>query len=341
MFQQIDDQTNLDFSSSWGTTGDFSFSESIGSSYDGLGAFSMFDEIRDGIGFLLGFLYDKVPRRKVFVLGEQFANFLALKYHNHWDPNEPLKDAEYRSIKINQANGTNDANLIAAASAVGLDVRELVQLLPANFELYINPGEVMFRQASGILRSVPGRRLSFGRRGSVGSRYSSKWNSAKSGGFNLDADSQHTPPISPLNLGLTDRAACTNWIVADSNNANNPVFEISGPHDVKFTVGMFSKTRFGSTKIKSDPVEKRAMLIGKAKAIVGQWANAAADQRPGRAEQVAAKLLLLQPPLAFRQPEHPTVDNLPGPPEMFAFEEASMTASDRRGRPIVAVQYAR
>ena len=41
-----------------------------------------------------------------------------------------IADAEYRCIKINHPNGTNDANLTAAMSAVGLDMREVLQLLP-------------------------------------------------------------------------------------------------------------------------------------------------------------------------------------------------------------------
>jgi hypothetical protein len=70
-----------------------------------------------------------------------------------------IADAEYRCIKINQSNGTSDANLTAAVSAVGLDVREVLQLLPGEpFVFVCHCAQVNPRWAKRAVRYANGRK---------------------------------------------------------------------------------------------------------------------------------------------------------------------------------------
>jgi hypothetical protein len=77
-----------------------------------------------------------------------------------------------------------------------------------------------------------------------------------------------------------------------------------------FVAGTFSKTRFGTTKIKSDPMKQ---LIGLMTSKGGQVAGV--DEH--RSEQMDAKILKLQPPPLFRQNQ--LFRKPPTPPEVREF----------------------
>jgi hypothetical protein len=85
-----------------------------------------------------------------------------------------------------------------------------------NLTLWVNPREVLYRQGNGPVCPVPESHQPINCR--------------------RDNNPLLTPPISPLKLSRSGKATCTNWLVADTEN-NGPTFEISAPHDLKFTVG--------------------------------------------------------------------------------------------------------
>ena len=51
----------------------------------------MYAEIQEAMKFLCQFLFDKLPRRKVSLFSEQLANFLVMKFENHWYSENPEK----------------------------------------------------------------------------------------------------------------------------------------------------------------------------------------------------------------------------------------------------------
>ncbi len=52
---------------------------------------AMYSEVQEATNFLCNFLYTKLPRRKILVFAESLANFLLLKYQDHWDPADSEK----------------------------------------------------------------------------------------------------------------------------------------------------------------------------------------------------------------------------------------------------------
>ena len=60
----------------------------------------MHAEIQVALKFVISFLYNKLPRRRVNLFGEELENALRDKFHGHWYPDKPFKGSAYRCLKI-------------------------------------------------------------------------------------------------------------------------------------------------------------------------------------------------------------------------------------------------
>lgn len=101
-------------------------------------------EIAHALRFITFHLYSKLPRRKVNMLAEELLKQLRLKYQNHWHVDQPSKGSGFRSLKFSLPK--IDRILHNAAKEVGLDEREIIQCLPVNLMIWIDPGEVSYRE---------------------------------------------------------------------------------------------------------------------------------------------------------------------------------------------------
>ncbi|NWW42108.1 BTG1 protein, partial [Panurus biarmicus] len=63
-------------------------------------------------------------------------------YKHHWFPLEPSKGSGYRCIRINH---TMDPLIEKAAGMIGLNHERLLQLLPRELTLWVDPFEVCYR----------------------------------------------------------------------------------------------------------------------------------------------------------------------------------------------------
>ncbi|CAF1288022.1 unnamed protein product [Rotaria magnacalcarata] len=100
-------------------------------------------EVSVALNFLIAYLYNKLPRRRVNMLGEQMLEHLRIKFQGHWYPERPTKGSAYRSIRISKEKV--DKVLINAANDVGLDLQEILDTLPNDLTIWIDPGEVSYR----------------------------------------------------------------------------------------------------------------------------------------------------------------------------------------------------
>ncbi|CAM4911917.1 unnamed protein product [Rotaria socialis] len=100
-------------------------------------------EISIALNFLIAFLYNKLPRRRVNMLGEQMHKYLRVKFQDHWYPERPTQGSGYRSIRIGKDK--IDKVLINAANDVSLDLQEILDSLPNDLTIWIDPGEVSYR----------------------------------------------------------------------------------------------------------------------------------------------------------------------------------------------------
>ena len=99
-------------------------------------------EIKVAQNFVLNFLFNKLPRRRVNLFGEELESALRDKFADHWYPDKPFKGSAYRCLKITDPA---DPVLNRAARESGNPVSDIVENLPADLAIWIDPGEVSYR----------------------------------------------------------------------------------------------------------------------------------------------------------------------------------------------------
>jgi protein Tob/BTG len=101
-------------------------------------------EIQLALNYLLQNLYNKLPRRRVNLFGEELSNQLKLKYTHHWYPGNPNKGSAYRCLKT-----PTDPIISSAADAVNVPLKDIIEHLPEDLWIWIDPGEVSYRVGGG------------------------------------------------------------------------------------------------------------------------------------------------------------------------------------------------
>ena len=69
--------------------------------------------------------------------------YFLVKFQGRWYPERPSKDRAYRSIRISPVR--IDRVIADAAVDVGLDLQEILDTLPKDLTIWIDPGEVSYR----------------------------------------------------------------------------------------------------------------------------------------------------------------------------------------------------
>lgn len=101
-------------------------------------------EIQVALNFLISFLYNKLPRRRVNNFGEELEAALKAKFANHWYPEQPAKGSAYRCLKT--ANPLDPVFEIAARNC-GLELADIQEYLPSELTIWVEPGEVSYRMS--------------------------------------------------------------------------------------------------------------------------------------------------------------------------------------------------
>ena len=99
-------------------------------------------EVQVAVNFLIGYLVNKLPRRRVQLFGEEVVKRLTKKFEGHWYPEKPCKGSGYRCLLITDSL---DPVLSSAAKESGLNVKDVKANLPEKLCLWIDPQEVSFR----------------------------------------------------------------------------------------------------------------------------------------------------------------------------------------------------
>lgn len=109
---------------------------------DSIHFINMHVEIKVAQNFVLNFLYNKLPRRRVNLFGEELESALRDKFADHWYPDKPFKGSAFRCLKITDPA---DPVLNRAARESGNPVPDIVENLPTDLAIWIDPGEVSYR----------------------------------------------------------------------------------------------------------------------------------------------------------------------------------------------------
>ncbi|EDW52824.1 protein Tob2 isoform X1 [Drosophila sechellia] len=99
-------------------------------------------EIQVALNFVISYLYNKLPRRRVNIFGEELEKALRDKFQDHWYPEKPFKGSAYRCLKTGDPI---DSVLERAARESGVPIGDILENLPSELSVWIDPGEVSFR----------------------------------------------------------------------------------------------------------------------------------------------------------------------------------------------------
>lgn len=99
-------------------------------------------EVQVALNFVISYLYNKLPRRRVNLFGEEMEKALKLKFEGHWYPEKPFKGSAFRCLRV----GTPiDPVIEQAARESGVEVADIREHLPDELSVWIDPGEVSYR----------------------------------------------------------------------------------------------------------------------------------------------------------------------------------------------------
>lgn len=211
-------------------------------------------EIQVALNFVISFMYNKLPRRRVNIFAEELERALRFRFQSHWYPDRPCRGSAYRCLRTGDPL---DPVLDVAARESGLALTEIRQNLPEDLSVWIDPGEVSYR---------------IGEKGTVKLLYSEPTGGAERASeercdrevtstFNPEA--QCFRPIDALSASLGSLAmtsppagspfgAPAAASPAPFKSASPAPFATQRPRaPVTFTTAAFAQTKFGSTKLKS------------------------------------------------------------------------------------------
>lgn len=99
-------------------------------------------EVQVALNFVISYLYNKLPRRRVNIFGEELEKALKEKFKGHWYPERPFKGSAFRCLKTGDPI---DQVLERAAKESGVPIQDILENLPAELAVWVDPGEVSYR----------------------------------------------------------------------------------------------------------------------------------------------------------------------------------------------------
>lgn len=235
-------------------------------------------EVKVALNFIVSYLYNKLPRRRADLFGEELERILVSRFEGHWYPEAPLRGSAFRCLHLGVPS---DPLVELAAKRSGLDTQEVHANVPPELSIWMDPYEVSYqigeKGAVNVLymEDPPG----VGGQSSDASVLKSEvgLEEVKSLGFNPEAQvfvpiggrtspsllrslSSSPTPLStsscPGLFGYTASSTPTNPS-AHSSNTSTPsppiaglVYPHSTPQPITFTTASFAATKFGSTKMR-------------------------------------------------------------------------------------------
>ncbi|KAM9394132.1 protein Tob2 isoform 1-T2 [Pholidichthys leucotaenia] len=99
-------------------------------------------EVKVALNFIMSYLYNKLPRRRADLFGEELERILVSRFEGHWYPETPLRGSAFRCIHL---GSPRDPVVELAAKRSGLDTEEVHANVPAELSIWIDPYEVSYQ----------------------------------------------------------------------------------------------------------------------------------------------------------------------------------------------------
>ncbi|XP_054999166.1 protein Tob2 [Sorex araneus] len=189
-------------------------------------------EIKVALNFIISYLYNKLPRRRADLFGEELERLLKKKYEGHWYPHRPLKGSGFRCVHIGELV---DPVVELAARRSGLAVEDVRANVPEELSVWIDPFEVSYQ---------------IGEKGTVKVLYLD----AGEGGAAVELDKEMKSSFNPeaqvfVPIGSQD-SSLSNSPSPAFGQSPSPTFIPRSAQPITFTTASFAATKFGSTKMK-------------------------------------------------------------------------------------------
>ncbi|XP_016114189.1 protein Tob2-like [Sinocyclocheilus grahami] len=240
-------------------------------------------EVKVALNFIVSYLYNKLPRRRADLFGEELERILVSRFEGHWYPEAPLRGSAFRCLQL---GAPRDPVVELAARRSGLDTEEVRANVPPELSIWIDPYEVSYqigeKGAVKVLYTEDPPGLGGDTESSdVALKGDVEFEDVKSLGFNPEAQvfvpiggqvspvmlpslSSSPTPLStsscPGLFGYAAPSTPTNPS-AHSSNTSTPSPPSTSllystpnsrptPQPITFTTASFAATKFGSTKMK-------------------------------------------------------------------------------------------
>lgn len=99
-------------------------------------------EVKVALNFIVSYLYNKLPRRRADLFGEELEKILVSRFEGHWYPEAPMRGSAFRCIHL---GAQRDPVVELAAKRSGLDTEEVRANVPAELSVWIDPYEVSYQ----------------------------------------------------------------------------------------------------------------------------------------------------------------------------------------------------
>ncbi|XP_062335643.1 protein Tob2 [Osmerus eperlanus] len=99
-------------------------------------------EVKVALNFIVSYLYNKLPRRRADLFGEELERILVSRFEGHWYPEAPLRGSAFRCLHL---GAPWDPVVELAARRSGLDTEEVRANVPSELSVWIDPYEVSYQ----------------------------------------------------------------------------------------------------------------------------------------------------------------------------------------------------
>ncbi|KAJ3600192.1 hypothetical protein NHX12_031178 [Muraenolepis orangiensis] len=99
-------------------------------------------EVKVALNFIVSYLYNKLPRRRADLFGEELERILVSRFEGHWYPESPLRGSAFRCLHL---GAPRDPVVELAAQRSGLDTEEVRANVPAELSIWMDPYEVSYQ----------------------------------------------------------------------------------------------------------------------------------------------------------------------------------------------------
>ncbi|XP_049856311.1 protein Tob1-like [Schistocerca gregaria] len=224
-------------------------------------------EVQVALNFVISYLYNKLPRRRVNIFGEELEKALKEKFEGHWYPDKPFKGSAFRCLKTGDPV---DPVLQRAAREAGVPVHDVLDNLPQELAVWVDPGEVSYRIGEkGAVKLL----LSESGAGAGGAGGEGSPAAGGSGGGSGGGPAAASAEDREVTRTFNPEAQCFRPVEAEPHAGSaspQPAPSPAGspspvaasfltrppPPPLTFTTATFAQTKFGSTKLKTS--SKRA-----------------------------------------------------------------------------------